>query len=294
MKTAFFAAALTARVAYGQVAAATTRVFDSDATNNESSGQLVRVTTATNEVVILGGTTNSIYWTVEAWTRFYEDTGIEKVRLRHKLAAQIAATDSVQFELSYRPSSAAAPQSSTAIGEDFVRCQMTIDSSDARFWQASIVDGYYLCSGTADPTDLCFEADESYYQEYQEASSDWTVPFSDDKPLSPWCVTDAVVGEAVKDYACTELSCYMERAFDTGNTDYDYAIIPYDIDGGGAAWYDIIQIQAGRAKLRINPTEFGTALTNTENLEIKIYQGSLAGVAFSVAAIASTLGLLSF
>ena len=57
------------------------------------------------------------------------------------------------------------------------------------------------------------------------------MPFSDDDPLNPWCVTDAVVGQAVKDYACTELSCYMERAFDTGSTEYDYAILPYDIDG---------------------------------------------------------------
>lgn len=170
---------------------------------------------------------------------------------------------------------------------------MTIDSSDSRFWQASIVDGYYFCSGTTNPLDLCEDADESYYQEYQEASSDWTVPFSDDDAGNPWCVTDAVVGQPIKDYACQEINCYMERAFDTGSTEYDYAIKPYD-NGDSGAYYDTIQIQSGRAKLRINPTEFGTALTNPEDVSIKIYQGSLAGVAFSVAAIASTIGLLSF
>ena len=41
-------------------------------------------------------------------------------------------------------------------------------------------------------------------------------------------------------YQCTHLSCYMERPFDTGNTDYDWLIAPYDQDGGGAAWYDTL------------------------------------------------------
>ena len=40
-------------------------------------------------------------------------------------------------------------------------------------------------------------------------------------------------------YQCSELRCYMERPFDTGNTDYDWLIDPYDnLDGG--AWYDTL------------------------------------------------------
>lgn len=73
----------------------------------------------------------------------------------------IAATDQVQFELSFRPESEPAATTALAIGEDFVRCSLTIDSSDSRFWQASIVDGYYTCSNTNDPTDLCKDSDDS-------------------------------------------------------------------------------------------------------------------------------------
>ena len=65
-----------AGLANGQVAWPTKTVFDGDATNNESSGQLVRVTTDnTNVEDIIGDSTQDIYWKVQAWTRFYEDTG---------------------------------------------------------------------------------------------------------------------------------------------------------------------------------------------------------------------------
>ena len=113
---------------------------------------------------------------------------------------------------------------------------MTIDSSDSRFWQASIVDGYYICSNTSEATDYCLNADETYYQEYQEASSDWVTPFSDDDWSDPWCTSANIVGDPVSSYQCTHLKCYMERPFDTGNTDYDWLIAPFD--NGGTAWYD--------------------------------------------------------
>ena len=65
-----------AGLANGQVAAETKTVFDGDATNNESSGQLVRVTTDNNNLSdIIGDSTKDIWWEVQAWTRFYEDTG---------------------------------------------------------------------------------------------------------------------------------------------------------------------------------------------------------------------------
>ena len=54
MKTfAIALASMVAAVANG-AAAETKTVFDSNATNNESSGQLVRVTTTTNTVTMLG------------------------------------------------------------------------------------------------------------------------------------------------------------------------------------------------------------------------------------------------
>ena len=65
-----------AGLANGQVAWPTKTVFDGDATNNESSGQLVRVTTdPNNKTDIIGKSGEDIWWEVQAWTRFYEDTG---------------------------------------------------------------------------------------------------------------------------------------------------------------------------------------------------------------------------
>ena len=71
-----------------------TKVFDSDAINNESSGQNVRVTTNV-ATTILGSESDAIFWQVYAQTRYYEDTGVEKVRLQHKLAAEIREDDLV-------------------------------------------------------------------------------------------------------------------------------------------------------------------------------------------------------
>ena len=107
-----------------------------------------------------------------------------------------------------------------------MRCSLTVDSSDARFWQATITDGYYTCNNDADPSNLCKDSGDEYYQETQEASSDWSVPQADDNPADPWCTTDAVVGEAVKPYACTQIRCIVERAFDTGDTVKDFKITP--------------------------------------------------------------------
>ena len=178
-------------------------VFDEDAVNNETNGQLVRVREEV-PTVILGGEGDEIIWQVHSQSRYYMDSGEERVRLTHDLKAKIQEGDLIQFELSFRPASVNPPTATTAIGEDFVRCQLSINSSDTRYWQASLIDGWYTCSGN-DPTDLCKDATAGFYSDNQEASSSWIVPFSDEYggTKSPWCITDAKVGDPVKDYACT-------------------------------------------------------------------------------------------
>ena len=54
------------------------------------------------------------------------------------------------------------------------------------------------------------------------------MPFSDEYggTKSPWCITDAVKGEAIPDYACNEINCYMERVMDTEDTLKDFKISP--------------------------------------------------------------------
>ena len=124
--------------------AATKTVFDRDNANNETEGQLVRVT---DEISVPIVDNESVNWTVLSQTRFYEDSGVQKLRLTHVLRANIFYTDSIQFELSYRPLNQPAPTDATAIGEDFVRCQMSVDSSDRRYWSTTLIDGSYTCSG---------------------------------------------------------------------------------------------------------------------------------------------------
>ena len=89
MKT-FLKAAAMAAVCAAQ--STPTTEFDSDAVNNESSGQNVRVS-ETVDVNVLGSSNDNIFWQIAVQTRYYEDSGVEKVRLRHKLTADIMAED---------------------------------------------------------------------------------------------------------------------------------------------------------------------------------------------------------
>ena len=72
MKSFAFAVAMMASYS---VKAATTRVFDPDATNNETNGQTVRVTAET-ETLVMGEENSSLKWVVKSQTRFYEDEGV--------------------------------------------------------------------------------------------------------------------------------------------------------------------------------------------------------------------------
>ena len=190
--------------------------------------------------------------------------------------------------MSYRPEQSAAPTDFQAIGEDFVRCTLTVNASDTRYWQASIIDGMYVCTSTTDPTDTCVGADDTTMTESQEPSSDWAVPWTDEYSIyhDPWCTPASTLGQTELDHNCSQITCIMERVFDTGDAANDYAFAPPD-----ASTPDNLIVREGRAKLRINPTDFPTAITNSDVLTIPVYTSALYGLSTSLATAALALVL---
>lgn len=80
---------------------------------------------------------------------------------------------------------------------------MKANSADPRYWSATITEGYYTCSDTADPTNLCKNAAETYYGEQTESTYDWIAPYTDtDRPekneakglFMPWCTPASTIG----------------------------------------------------------------------------------------------------
>lgn len=257
-------------------------MFDPDAVHNETNGQLVRENTTTDTVSILDDA-SSMTWSVTSTSRFYEDSGEEKLRLVHSLTANIFVDDTITFELAFRPASQPPPTDSAALGEDFVRCQLSSNSADPRYWQASLVDGYYQCSGS-DASDVCLGADETLVNPVQEASSSWATPFSDESngTADPWCTPVNTVNLALGDYWCSEIKCYMERLFDTGEDEFDY---PFVSDSDTP---DTIEIRATMAKLTIvGADNVSGTVTNGEAVSITVYAGAIATTASVAVALAA-------
>ena len=62
------------------------------------------------------------------------------------MTADIFATDTILFELAFRPKSLGKPTDEASIGEDYVQCEMSRSSTDGAFWSASVAEGYYICT----------------------------------------------------------------------------------------------------------------------------------------------------
>lgn len=69
------------------------------------------------------------------------------------MTADIQITDSVTFELSFVPKSKWDNVDDSdyegALGEDAGRCEISNNSDDHRFWDATLTDIYYKCNGVA-------------------------------------------------------------------------------------------------------------------------------------------------
>ena len=290
------------------MAAAQTRVWVEGTGQNGTSGQWVRLSAESTANMLPNssndatnpntGTTiaSGVTWNVITQGVYYEDSGEHKIRITHKLVADIFATDSILFELAYRPKSQPNPTDTATIGEDYVQCEMTRSSTDGAFWSASVAEGYYICKATAiDSTDVCKyrSSDTTNYTQTTESTSDWVTPYSDDDADDFWCTkTNTVAGATLSPFECSALKCVMERAMDTANTSEDYAFT-YDTTSNE----DYMVIQPGRARLYVNKgsTQFSTyAVSNDwmENeVELKI---SMGAAQLAVSAIASLALVMAF
>ena len=140
----------------------TSRGFQEDAGRNGTSGQMARFSKGTSTSMTPSGQTDLV-WVVKAWSVFYEDSGTTRLRLQHELTSNIFATDTVNFELAFRPKNQPARTDTATIGEDYVQCDMSQSSSDGAFWSASIAEGMYVCDGD-DATDVCaYIVDDTKY-----------------------------------------------------------------------------------------------------------------------------------
>lgn len=118
--------------------------------------------------------TTTVKWSVETQTNVNEDTGDQNLRITHKLEANIFATDTVTFELSFVPETkwdnVDDSDYAAGLGEDAGRCDLSINSSDPQFWDVTLTDIYYKCNGepevtagTGQPTGTkCYDADNNY------------------------------------------------------------------------------------------------------------------------------------
>mmetsp|Transcript_26923 Transcript_26923/g.35995 ORF Transcript_26923/g.35995 Transcript_26923/m.35995 type:complete len:92 (-) Transcript_26923:749-1024(-) len=83
--------------ALAALGAAKSRSFVEGIGANGASGQFVRLSDAST-VKVFGANNSSILdYTLTAWGVYYEDTGVQAVRIMAKLTANIFATDTVQF-----------------------------------------------------------------------------------------------------------------------------------------------------------------------------------------------------
>jgi len=237
---------------------------------------------------------SDITWTMYLWSVFYEDSGTSRIRIVHKLSANIFATDTVNFEISFRPGNLDAPQDASTIGEDYVQCDMSQSSSDGFFWSASIAEGMYVCAGD-DADDVCkYITDDTKYTQNPESTSDWVTPYADDDDTDPWCVhTNTTIDNDLIAYECSELRCIIERDMNTGDTDNDLAFTP--VPGTN----DSMVIQPGRAKLYINKTLQNHAFAmsndfNADEVVITVPTGASSLLLSAASATAVALAALAF
>lgn len=284
---------------------AASRSFVEGVGQNGTSGQFVRLSSPSTVDVfqsenLTGGT--EMRYKLTSWGVFYEDSGAQKVRLEHKLYADIFATDKVMFEVAFRPKSMGAPTDRNSIGEDYMACEMQQSTTDAAYWSASVSEGYYVCNDTlqVDDTDVCLgiSASDDNYDKQNEGQSDWATPYTDDGLTGPeWCTKAYSSGSVRGPFECSALKCVAERSLDTGDAVNDLAFSPTP----GSP--DYMVIQPGRARVYINKSDSAFAFpvssdawirasdSSLSPLELKISVGatSLMTSAVAVAALAVTL-----
>lgn len=101
--------------------------------------------------------TETVKWDISLQVNVNEDTGQQMLRIVHELEADILQTDTVSFELSFVPLSkwdnVDDSDYDNGLGEDAGRCELINNSDDPQFWEATLTDIYYKCTGTTGTAD---------------------------------------------------------------------------------------------------------------------------------------------
>ena len=91
----------------------------------------------------------------------------------------IMASDEIEFEVSFRPTSKGYASTNAVLGEDYVVCKLTQDSDDKRFWTADISAGYYTCANGVNTEDYglgtgdyCAGGNTVYSSKFAETQDD--------------------------------------------------------------------------------------------------------------------------
>ena len=170
----------------------------------------------------------------------------------------ILETDTVEFELAFRPGNKGPASVPGVIGEDSFVCVLSINADDKRFWKATIEEGYYQCAGvTPDPvTGICNTSGGGNFSgrgQFNEAADaiSWATPYSDDDENDFWC-THVGYSNTWSPFECSAIKCPVWRDLDTLDVTND---LSFKAVKAGVS--DTMEIQVGRAMLYINESQTG-------------------------------------
>jgi hypothetical protein len=141
---------------------------------------------------------------------------------------------------------------------------MSINTSDNRFWTATLDDGYYQCNAAATTTpNICEALDNTYNTNTATVEittdNDWSIPVGWEDSATDntnyltkelWCDPANTTGAVVSYFQCKTLKCYMTRKLGTGDEGKDFSFNPT----AGAP--DTMMIRPRRASLFFNKVTY--------------------------------------
>lgn len=181
--------------------------------------------------------TSQNIWTVHSQTFYDLDTGFRVLRLTHTLVANIAATDTVTFQISFNSDYDPWVDPMNLMFEDSGICEATINADDDRFWTTTASDYYWVCQTIGCNLSTLTEWRSGAYTSSEDTQNDWEIGVTDDDPsdmfctpMSPVSVADPLAPTnaeyqalvAQKYYKCQSLRCVHQRRLDTGDDLQDF------------------------------------------------------------------------
>jgi len=163
---------------------------------------------------------------VQTWTVYSEDEDKNYWRVMFDYTGKIQEDDIVYFYLSFTPTNLIASREVATIAEDIGYCRMANRSDDTIFWDATANDLYAKCTAAdGDPTACEVSADPYISTVESSSENNWFIPIEDDNPDDEerFCTRPENYLED-QTYACDKLKCYIQRLFETGDTDKDLII----------------------------------------------------------------------